>query len=252
MRISLGLILAVGILVGSGACSAQEMASGEALVRGMHERYEGAWYATVKFTQKSTTYNPDGTTKVETWYEAAKLPGKLRIDFGEPSNGNAAILSDGTAFFFKDGKPSGTRPYLNMLLVLGFDVYRQPADVTIGQLKQEGFDLTKIHEEMWQGEPAYVVGAEKGDLKAKQFWVEKKRLLFVRIIEPDRKDASKMSDTRFVDYRPLGKAVIAARVEVHQEEKLIFSEDYSEMQVDVKLDPAMFDPQRFAPPAEKK
>ena len=251
MKPSWGLMFAV-VLLTSGMCRAQEMASGEAVVRAMHERYQKAWYETVKFTQKSTTYNPDGTTKVETWYEAAMLPGKLRIDSGPPSEGNAAILSAGAAFFFKDGKSSGTRPYLNMLLVLGFDVYRQAADVTIGQLKQEGFDLTRVHEEMWQGEPAYVVGADRGDLKAKQFWVEKKRLLFVRIIEPDRKDATKMSDTRFTDYRPLNKAMIAARVEVHQEGKLIFSEDYAEIQADVKLDPAMFDSQRFGLPETNK
>ncbi len=252
MKLIWRLICAAGILLGPGMCRAQEVASGEAVVRAMHERYQKDWYETVKFTQKSTTYNPDGTTKVETWYEAAMLPGKLRIDFGPPSEGNAAILSAGTAFFFKDGKPSGTRPYLNMLLVLGFDVYRQPADVTIGQLKQEGFDLTKVHEEMWQGEPAYVVGADKGDLKAKQFWVEKKRLLFVRILEPDRKDVTKVSDTRFMDYRPLSKAVIAARVEVHEEGKLVFSEEYSEIQADVKLDPASFDPQRFGVPGANK
>jgi hypothetical protein len=226
--------------------NSQQIGDGETLVKAMHARYEKTWYDTVTFTQKSTTYNPDGTTKVETWYEAASLPGKLRIDIGPTSDGNGVILSDGQATFFQKGQQTGTRPYVNLLLVLGFDVYRQAPEATIALLKAEGIDLSKIHEESWQGEPAYVVGADKGDLKAKQFWVEKKRLLFLRVIQPDRQDPQKMDDIRFTDYRQLSGGIIAARVEVHNEDKLVFSEDYSDIQIGAKLDPAVFDPKQFA------
>jgi len=34
--------------------------------RCMRSGIEASWYDAVTFTQKSTTYNPDGTTKVET------------------------------------------------------------------------------------------------------------------------------------------------------------------------------------------
>ncbi len=103
------------------------------------------------FTQKSTTYNPDGTTKVETWYEAASLPGKLRIDYGTPSDGNGLVLADGNATSLQAGKETSTRPLLNLLLVLGFDVYRQPPEITLGQLKHEGIDAIGINEETWNG-----------------------------------------------------------------------------------------------------
>ena len=53
--------------------------------------------------------------------------------------------------------------------------------------------MTQIHEEKWEGQDVYVVGAAKGDLKSKQFWIEKNRLLFVRLIEPDEHDASENS-----------------------------------------------------------
>ena len=48
-----------------------------------------------------------------------------------------------------------------------------------------------------------------------------------------------------MDYRPLAGAWIAARVEVHSEDKLVFSEDYTEIQANVKLEPAVFDPAQF-------
>jgi outer membrane lipoprotein-sorting protein len=225
--------------------ASQQVADGEALIKAMHALYEKSWYETVTFTQKSTTYHPDGTTKVETWYEAASLPGKLRIDIGPVSDGNGVILSDGNATFFQKGVETANRPLVNLLLVLGFDVYRQPPEATIARLKAEAIDLTKIHEEFWQGEPVYVVGADKGDLKSKQFWVEKKRLLFLRIIEPNRYNPTKLDDVRFTDYRQLHEGIIAARVEVYNEEKLVFSEDYSDIQIGVKLDPAVLDPKHF-------
>jgi outer membrane lipoprotein-sorting protein len=240
-----GMILAAGCLIAFGAAGAAEVESGDAVVNAMQARYEHAWYDTVTFTQKSTTYNADGTTKVETWYEAASLPGKLRIDYGAPSDGNGLVLADGNGTSVQAGKEGTTRPLLNLLLVLGFDVYRQAPEITLGQLRHEGIDVTKFHEEMWNGEPAYVVGADKGDLKSKQFWVEKRRLLFVRILQPSQRDASRITDTRFVDYRDAGQGMIAARVEVYRDDKLVFTEDYTDIKIGVKLDPGTFDPKQF-------
>ena len=90
------------------------------------------------------------------------------------------------------------------------------------------------------------MGAEKGDLKSKQFWVAKDTLLFVRVIEPSRGDPKKLDDIRFSDYQPLAGAWVAARVEVHSEDKLVFSEDYTDIQANVKLAPAVYDPQQFS------
>jgi outer membrane lipoprotein-sorting protein len=245
MKFRVTVALSTCLMLALAAFGAEAIQNGEALLRAMHSRYRNTWYETMTFTQKSTTYNPDGTTKVATWYEAGSLPGKLRIDFGDPTEGNAAILVDNTAYFFQKGKQTSTRPYMNMLLVLGFDIYRQDPEATLAELKQEGIDAAKFHEDEWQGEPVYVVGADQGDLKSKQFWVEKKRLLFVRIIEPDQRDPSVLEDTRFTDYRPAGKAFIAARVEVYSNDKLTFTEEYTEIKTGTKLDPATFDPARF-------
>ena len=225
--------------------NAQEINNGEAVLRAMHERYKASWYDTVTFTQKSTTYNPDGSTKVETWYEAALLPGKLRIDIGPAANGNGYVLADGNVTIMKDGKVSSNRPLVNMLLVLGFDVYRQDPQTTIDVVKAQGYDLTKLREDTWEGHPVYVVGAAKGDLQSRQFWVEKDTLLFVREMEPARSDPKKTEDIRFTDYRKLAGGWIAARVEMHVDNKMVFSEEYSDIRDNVKLDAAVFDPKQF-------
>ena len=146
---------------------------------------------------------------------------------------------------FQNGKVSATRPLVNLLLVLGFDVYRQGPEITTHLLKEQGIDLTKWHEDTWEGQPVYVVGAEKGDLRSKQFWVEKNRLLFVRLIEPATADPKKLEDIRFADYRQLRIGWIAARVEVHVDDKMVFTEEYSDIKINMKLDPNLFDSKQF-------
>ncbi len=89
---------------------AGDVTTADTLIRAMHDRYSSSWYDTLTFTQKSTTYNLDGTTKVETWYEAALLPGKLRIDIGPPADGRAYLLANGNATLFEKGKDPRSRP----------------------------------------------------------------------------------------------------------------------------------------------
>ena len=245
MRRRAVLILAAVCALLAAGIPAQEIRDGETLLRAMHGRYQNNWYETLTFTQKSTTHNDDGTDKSEIWHEAMLLPGKLRIDIGSPVDGNGMLVADGARTSFQNGKASDPHPFVHMLLVLGFDVYRQPAQVTVDQVKGQGFDLTKLREDSWDGESVYVVGADKGDLKSKQFWVEKKRLLFVRMIAPDRRDAAKTADSRFADYRQLPVGWVAARVEFFVAGKNVFSEEYSEIQTNPKLDPAIFDPRQF-------
>jgi hypothetical protein len=225
---------------------AQQIHDGQSLLAAMHDRYKDSWYDTVVFKENAITLKPDGTSSTEVWDEVAVLPGKLRIDRGAHREGNGIVLADGTLTRFKDGKPNGPSPFVHMLLVLGFDVYKQPAETTIAQVKAHGIDLSQIHEESWDGQDVYVVGAAKGDLKAKQFWVEKKRLLFVRLIEPDEQDAAKIHDTRFRGYKPLAGGWISERVEFYVDGKNSFNEDYFDVKGNVKVDPAIFDPAKYA------
>jgi hypothetical protein len=238
--------LAVGILIACGAPAASaQLRDGKVLLAAMHTRYEQSWYRTVTFEEQAVTRNPDGTHKTETWWEALIVPGKLAIHIGAPESGTGHLFNDGTLTTFRDGKIASTRPFVHMLLVLGFDVYRQPPETTIKECTDQGIDLNKIHEEMWLGREVYVVGADRGDLKSKQFWVEKQRLLFVRLLQPDQTDPKKMDDYRFGDYVRVGGGWIAARVDFYTGGMDNFYETYSDIKGNPKLDPARFTTQGF-------
>ena len=238
------LSLVVLWAVPSAHAASARLRDGKDLLRAMHDRYQHDWYETLTFEQTSTTHNPDGTSKSEIWHEAARLPGSLRIDIGDPAQGNGVLIADGTMTRFRSGQVTTSRPFIHLLLVLGFDVYRQPVRRTVDELA--GIDLSKLREDTWQGVPVYVVGADAGDSTTKQFWVEKKRLLFVRLIEPDEHDESKTNDVRFLDYRKLSPGWVAARVELYVDGKNVFSERYADIRANPKLDPTIFDPRQFA------
>src|SRR5882724_1297118 len=121
---------------------AVDIKSGDELIAAMNKRYEGKWYKTLTFKQITTIYKPDGTSDAATWYEALNAPGKLRIDFDPVEKGNGILFADGTLYSFRDGKLAGKRPFVHPLLVLGFDVYMQPIETTLSQLKGMNIDMS--------------------------------------------------------------------------------------------------------------
>ena len=219
--------------------------TGQDVIQAMHDRYAGQWYSTLTFKQRTSRLLPTGKWSVQTWWEAMKIPGRLRIDFDPVSAGNGVLYARDSQFVVQNGRALRGDPGINPLLLLGFDVYGAPVASTSARLRREGFDLTKVNETTFQGRPMIVVGALKGDYNRKQFWVDTERLVFVRMLEPTPRDTTKMQDIRFTGYERRGGGWIAPRVEIWSEGKLVFYEDYEDIRVDVPLDDALFIPSRW-------
>lgn len=221
---------------------AAKIKTGEQLVNAMHRKYDGKWYKTLTFVQKNTEYKPDGTTHNSVWYEALSAPGKLRVDFDPLDAHNGMMYADGKQHSFKDGKLVRSQPLVHPLLVLAFDVYMQPAEKTVGQLKGLNMDLSVLREDVWQDRTVYVVGAKKGDLKSAQFWIDKKNLYFVRMLQPAGKNKDRVSETQFNKYLKVkGGGWIAPEVVFLLDGKMSFLEEYTDIQTDVALDDKLFD-----------
>ena len=223
-------------------------ASGDDLLAAMHARYAGKWYSTLTFTQKTSRLQADGKWNVQTWYEALRVPGQLRIDFDPLSAGNGVLYVRDSAFAIQNGRSLRGQASINPLLLLGFDVYGNPPARTAALLRKEGYDLGSVHADTFEGRPMVVVGARQGDLRRKQFWVDAERLYFVRGLEPAPRDSTKVQDIRFVNYERRGDAWIAPRVEIHSDGKLVFHEDYTDIRTGVPLDDALFDPTKWKTP----
>src|ERR1043166_1884547 len=146
------LVLIVGVMTAAPGFAAT-ITSSEQLIQAMQTKYAKSWYKTATFVQKTTTYNADGTTKVETWYEAMSLPGSLRIDFTPTKDGNGILFTNSQIYVFKNSKIDSSRAFVHPLMVLGFDVYGLPQADVIEKLKGLKFDLSIFRLDTWQGRP---------------------------------------------------------------------------------------------------
>lgn len=225
---------------------AADFSSGNELIAAMHNKYAGKWYKTLTFVQKTTNFKPDGTSTVATWYEAMSVPGNLRIDFDPAEKGDGILFANGKVYSFREGKLAVSRAFLHPLMVLGFDVYAQPAEKTIDQLKEMNIDLSSIHQEKWQGRNVYVVGAKAGDLNTPQFWIDKKELYFVRLIELKGKDKKTINETQFNKYQKVkGGGWVSAEVLFLVDGKPATTEEYSDIQTGMDLDASLWDPEKW-------
>lgn len=251
-------LLVVGLIVFATACHRHQpqvptpapestatahpiVSSAPTLVRAMRERYP-RWFHSVTFTQRTTLVAPSGGEIHQTWYEAAVLPGKLRIDSDLASRSGTLFARD-TIYAFSQGKLVNAEAGLNELLVVGFDIYAQTSTRTDAALRGLGFDISRFHEGTWQSRAVYVVGAVRGDTTSKQFWVDRETLRVVRLLESGRQGHV---DFRFNKYQPIGAGWIATEVVQYVNGSRRLLEEYSDIHANVSLSDALFDPRQWA------
>ena len=216
---------------------------GLSLLKKMSKRYDGKWYKTVSFEQKTTRYAEDGSiSAVNTWFEAMELPSNLAIKFDDMDKGNGLLFRNDSIYQFNDGQIAGSRVMYHPLLILGFSVYSQPVEKTESALITLGFDLNKAYQRDYNGKQVYVVGALEGDETSNQFWIEKDRLLFVKMIQ--NFGENRIQEVIFDKYEALGGGWIAPEVRFYMNGKMTLLEEYTKIETP-NLDDEIFDPKRF-------
>jgi hypothetical protein len=227
-----------------GPSTAVPITTGEQLLRAMRERYDGKWYRTLTFVQRTTESTANNQERRSTWLEAMALPGRLRIDT-DIEKGNGTLFARDSQFVIRENRLRAAVPGHNPLLVLGFDVYALPPARTAEILRGLGFQLGAVREDTWQNRPVYVVGGAAGDLHSHQFWVDRERLVFVRLLQPWPGDTTKTFEFRFNKYEPLAGGWIAPEVEAFVDGRRTLLEEYTEIRPNVQLDDALFDARQW-------
>ncbi len=88
----------------------------------------------------------------------------------------------------------------------------------------------------------YVVGALEGDETSNQFWIEKDRLLFVKMIQ--NFGENRIQEVIFDKYEALEDGWIAPEVRFYTNGKMTLLEEYSKIETR-NLNAEIFDPKRF-------
>jgi hypothetical protein len=223
---------------------AQQPADGRAVLQQMFAAYDGKWYKTLTFVQRTIFHRPDGTTNTQTWYEAVSGPSKLRIDRDSATSGNGTLYSGDSTFVVQNGvvvrRVGSGNPF--MPLIMG--VYLQPVERTAQELSGHGMDLGKVRRDSWRGRPAWVVGASSpSDTTSPQFWIDTERLVLVRMMIKAGSGAT--YDVDVDGYERTGNGWLATKIVMRSGGRPAQEEYYEDWKVDVELDPELFDPARW-------
>lgn len=224
-----------------------EPRSGTELLARMHDRYDGKWFKTLTFVQRTMQRRPDGTEQITTWYEAIRGT-RLRFDFGDPAAGNGAIYTPDSLYVIRAGKVARTQAEGNPFLPLILSVYLEPLDVTVKQLAPWKIDLSRIRLQDWEGKPTYVVGAlSASDTTSPQFWVERERLIVTRFLMPlFPSPDGRSQDVRLESNVPVGRGWLATRVRMLDKGVPVQTEEYSDWRTDVVLPASFFQAEHWA------
>ena len=231
----------VALVVAASSAAAQAPQDGRALLDRMRTAYVGKWFKTVTFTQR-TIQTRNGITDTTTWYEALKAPDRLRIDIGNPKNGNGVVYTADSLYVVRAGQVTRTVAVGNQFLPFVMGVYVQPLDTTLRQIQPYNFDLTSLYSTSWHGRPTYVAGAQSAaDTTSPQFWIDQERLVVVRMILAMSPNApTEVTDIRLDDYRPVAGGWLAVSVAIVRDGQVIQKEDYADWRGNVDLSPDFF------------
>lgn len=232
---------------GTGAAPSQSVSitDGESLIRAMHARHSATWYNSISYIQTTTLLAQSGANSDQSWYVAAAVPGRLRIDYGNPDLGNGLLFRADTTYYFNGGRLARTGMGWNELAILTQDVYRQSPELTISVLRSLGFQMSRLRTSNFDGRTAYVVGSSSStDSTSKQFWIERERLLLVRVRE--KRGEGRFADIRIGDFVPAGNGWIARQTYQMENGVARLHQQSTQFKVDPPLDPALFDAKTFS------
>ncbi len=234
------ITITVCILLNSLIAVAQ---TGMETITKMHKRYAGKWYKTFTFTQTTEHYRNDSLKQTATWYEASMFPYDLRIDIGDRKNGNSVIYRKDSTWRFQKGELKAVTPDTNPFTFLLGGMYHVSLKNMIQYFQDQGYDLAKGCTTYWKNRKTLVVGTDDiADSTKKQFWVDAEHLYLVRTIETNN---NIVFDAHMENHVKLGKGWSETLVTFYFNGVKRQVEKYSDLNVNSKLDPRIFEPTWF-------
>lgn len=239
------LLLALSLITAPLVASAQDAAprSGTEVLERMRAAYDGKWYHTLTFAQKTTVFLPTGDKRIQSWRESLAHTARgtqLRIDIGNAADGNGMLYTPDSVWRFRGGKLAAHTADGNAFLPLIEGVYVQPVSKTVTELASTKVDLGKVYVGQWKSKPVWVVGATSAsDMTSPQFWVDPAQKVVVRFMIPI--GGPDPLDVVLEDYVPAGGGLLATKITMSQKGVPKQIEEYADWKTDMDLPAKLFD-----------
>jgi hypothetical protein len=217
-------------------------ADGKAIIRAAYARYAGKWFRSATYVQRVTQPG-----NVDTWFTTVQLPGRLRIDLAPAVAGRAMIYRDDSLYQIQLARVSHASVQPDYIFLLANDLHTEPPDRTITRL-QPLFRLDRTHETVWQGRPVIVVGALAGDTVSNQFWLDKERLIVVRLIQRNGTNPRAPLDARILGYQQVAGGWMEHEVRIYLGGQLVQTRSYHDVKTGVAIEPWAFTPVPYKVP----
>jgi hypothetical protein len=217
-----------------------------ALIKAMHDRYDGKYLKTMSFLQNNTQYRTTGEETKSQWYEHIEIPGKLRIAFLPATQRSGLVQVGDRVASFDNGIRVDFRPSVNPQLLLTADVYAAPVATVLRGLDSLHVDGSIIRNDEWEGDAVYVVGAKAGDTTSNQYWVDRDNLRLVRFIQAQKNgDRTMVSDIRVSSYKEIQGFDVPTEFVVLRNGKPFWREQYADVRINDELPAGTFDQARW-------
>ena len=234
LRISLSLLV---LLILSNRPASAQITSTAQLLDAMQTKHRDKWFKAFTFTQETIRYNADRSVRdTATWYEAIQYPDQFRIDFDD--NGRFVIFDNDSSFRYENYNFQTARLEPQEFLLFKGGMYYTPPSQVLKKLKEYGYDTSLFRNDQFKGRRVYVIGAEEGDLKTKQFWIDADYFYTVRRISQVGGDRT--LDVHYEDHKRVKQGWVEQTVTFYLDEQLRQIEYYLEIEAFDQLPSAMF------------
>lgn len=240
MKIKFAIILLV--FTNMSLMSNSQVRTGTDVIRLMKDKYNNSYIRNFTFSQQVIQYDGDSITHKTIWHEAYSSPNQLIIKFDNYNSGNGYVFNNDSIYIMKNNQVESKYRDIHDLLVLGFDVYTQPVQITIDKLTEKGYDLDKVHETNLLGKDVYCVGTENEKGESNRFYIDKEHLLFIKMINYNH---SRYNEAIFDNFKMVNGKYIATKVIFLNNGEPIMIEEYFDMDFPETLDNGIFDPKNF-------
>lgn len=202
----------------------------------------GRWYKNFTFSQETKFYKDGKEDKIEIWHEAYSAPGKLSIKF-KTKDAKVGVLFEGNKIHvFNENQEPVHKPFIHDLLLAAFDIYFLKPYETHHLLDSLGYNLKIVREDVFEGRKVFVVGAQKGDEKSNQLWIDAERFYLHRIIY---NRPNEVRDIILSDYVNMENNWVAKKIIFKENGQLNLIETYFDIKFPKEINKDFFDPVKF-------